>query len=270
MAAEIIPTLPGNPYGLGRQINHDERSLAYAFGVTEDARAAVVAVEWQRRVPVFDQGKLGSCTGNAMGGWLGTDNKLRQGLTTFKSPGYSGDLNEQAAVEIYHEATIIDPYQGTYPPTDTGSDGLSVTKVAKNLGYVDTYTHILAVADVKAAVQAGPVLCGTNWYQGMFTPDSTNVVSISGALAGGHEYLLVGYDADGSLNYPAPYKFTNSWGTGWADNGYFYMSEATLTQLLKSQGDATVPHAVVTSPPTGKTITQVVVTYSDGTTQTLP
>ena len=104
----------------------------------------------------------------------------------------------------------------------------------------------------------------------MFTPDSTNVVSISGALAGGHEYLLVGYDADGSLNYPAPYKFTNSWGTGWADNGYFYMSEATLTQLLKSQGDATVPHAVVTSPPTGKTITQVVVTYSDGTTQTLP
>ena len=43
MAAEIIPTLPGNPYGLGRHINHDERSLAYAFGVTEDARAAVVA-----------------------------------------------------------------------------------------------------------------------------------------------------------------------------------------------------------------------------------
>ena len=58
MAAEIIPTLPGNPYGLGRQINHDERSLAYAFGVTEDARAAVVAVEWQRRVPVFDQGMI--------------------------------------------------------------------------------------------------------------------------------------------------------------------------------------------------------------------
>src|SRR5262249_61269549 len=114
------------------------------------------ALNCHRRVQAFAQSKLRSSTCNAIGGWIGTDNKLRQGLTPFKSPCYSGDLNEQAAAEIYHEATILDPYQGTYPPTDTGSDGLSVTQVAQHLGYADTDTHTPPLPHVQPPAQAGP------------------------------------------------------------------------------------------------------------------
>lgn len=207
------------------------------------------SVEWTRRVSVFDQGALGSCTGNAAAGWLGTDNKLRQGLTEFKdSNGLVSMLDEADAIAIYSAATLVDPYAGTYPPNDTGSDGLSVAKVLKSLGYIDVYTHGFSIIDVQSAIQSSPVLLGTNWYEGMFNPAIDGVVSISGAVAGGHEYLLVGYDV-GDLGWPAPYKLCNSWGTGWGDLGFFYYTEATLTRLLSESGDCTVPHALVSVTP---------------------
>jgi hypothetical protein len=252
MPTEQIPELPGNPQRLGRHINHDPESRNFAFvDRPEAADATLKSIEWKRQVPVFDQGQLGSCTGNAAAGWLGTDDTVRAGQTTYAGPGGAVKaVDEQAAVEIYHEATVLDPYQGTYPPDDTGSDGLSVAKVLKNLGMVDTYTHGFGISDLQKAVQVTPCLLGTNWYQGMFNPDSSGVVSISGQVAGGHEYLCVGYDHDGTLGYPAPYKFTNSWGSGWGVNGYFFMTEATVVQLLSESGDVTVPHALVGGGPT--------------------
>jgi hypothetical protein len=269
--AETIPELPDNPYRLGRHVNHDERSRNFPFLAAPQAPASV---EWARRAPVFDQGQLGSCTGNAAAGWLGTDNAVRKGLTTVTAPLPDGTLDENDAIEIYHQATVLDPYPGTYPPDDTGSDGLSVTKVLQSMGYVDSYTHGFNFQAVLSALQVGPVLFGTNWYQGMFTPDSQGFVKVSGSIAGGHEYVCVGVDVDGTLwNKGAQVlKFTNSWGTSFADHGYFYMTYATAQRLLSESGDATVPHAVVVAPPTpptpptptGKTIDHVVILHTSG------
>lgn len=238
--AETLPELPDNPQRLGRHVNHDPRSLQYPFSARPEAAAPVVAKEWQRQSPVFDQGNLGSCTGNAGEGWEATDNAVRVGMAKKVEPD---------AVQLYSDATKIDPYQGTYPPTDTGSDGLSIAKVLKTRGVIDQYTHGLSINDLKTAIQTTPVMLGIPWYQGMFNPDARGVVSISGNVAGGHEILCVGYDADGSLGYPAPFKFTNSWGMGWGVAGYFFMTEATVTRLLSEQGDVTVLHAVGGSPP---------------------
>nr|WP_241827828.1 hypothetical protein [Actinopolymorpha singaporensis] len=44
---------------LGRNVEHDERSLAFAVGVLP--RSAIKTVHWDRRIGILDQGNLGSC-----------------------------------------------------------------------------------------------------------------------------------------------------------------------------------------------------------------
>jgi hypothetical protein len=227
------------PYGLGRHVNHDPRSRRFAFNA--DAAPPLQSVYWPRAVPIFDQGQLGSCTGNAAAGWLATTNALRPGLTVVGPLPVT--IDENLAVGLYASATRIDPYDGTSPPDDTGSDGLSVTKVLQEWGAVDSYAHAFDVGTVLAALMTGPVLVGTVWHQGMFDPDPFGTVTISGPVVGGHEYLLVGYDAARES-----VTFANSWGTGWADGGYGHMSLSTLSALLADDGDATIPHPAVTGP----------------------
>lgn len=42
---------------------------------------------------------------------------------------------------------------------------------------------------------------------------------------GGHAVLLVGYDKEKGL-----YKFVNSWGEGWGDKGFFYLTKEHMTK----------------------------------------
>jgi hypothetical protein len=65
---------------LGRHVNHDSRNYAYALPVLP--KAAIQTVHWQRAIPILDQGQLGSCTGNAGTGFLGTANAAGPGLST--------------------------------------------------------------------------------------------------------------------------------------------------------------------------------------------
>jgi hypothetical protein len=81
-----------------------------------------------------------------------------------------------------------------------------------------------------------PVITGTNWYSGMFTPKLGGLVEISGNVVGGHEYEVVGIDVEHKL-----VKCANSWGTTWGDKGFFYMTWDTWGRLLSEQGDVTVP-----------------------------
>lgn len=226
------------PRPLGRRVHHDPRSRQFPFAGRPEAGAPIRSVWWTRRCAILDQGRLGSCTGNAAAGWLGTDDGQQTGRA---------DVTEALAVDLYSAATQVDPFPGAYPPDDTGSDGLSVCKVLKARGLISAYTHCFGLSDVLAALQTGPVLAGTNWYEGMFTPDDRGVVEVSGPVAGGHEYLLVGVDTD-----RAEVVFANSWGTGWGDGGYGRMSYDTLRRLLGEDGDATVPHPPVPAgPPPG-------------------
>lgn len=240
---ERIPEDPANPRRLGRHVGHDPRSRAFAFRAP--AGLDLHAVRWDRAVPIFDQGDLGSCTGNAAAGWLATANSLRPGMAEYPwgAQGAAYPVDEKLAVSIYGRATSIDPYDGDYPPTDSGSDGLSVTKVLKERGFVDSYQHAFDVASALAALQSGPVLIGSVWHEGMFHPLSNGLVTISGPVVGGHEYLAVGWDPDTS-----EVTFANSWGPGWGVDGYFSMTVPTLTALLADDGDCTIPHALVAAP----------------------
>src|SRR3954451_20502594 len=58
---------------LGRHLWLDARSLAYMIeNKIEEMNHPVKTTEWERVIAILDQGKLGSCTGNAGTGALGT------------------------------------------------------------------------------------------------------------------------------------------------------------------------------------------------------
>lgn len=210
---------------LGRHVEHDERSRGFAVDV--DEAAALKKVLHLRYGNPFNQGELGSCTGNAMAGVLNT--------APFHSA--SGKLrSEKDAVAIYEAATTIDGIAGQYPPDDTGSSGLAVCKVAKSKGWIAGYKHAFSISAALQALQKSPVITGVAWYEGFDTPDAHGVVDISGSVRGGHEFEVRGYD-------PATDLLTaeNSWGTSWGLKGLFHFTSKTWAELLAQQGDVTVP-----------------------------
>lgn len=212
---------------LGRHVKHDSRSLDYKF---DGSGIATTSIRHTRYIPVLDQGELGSCTGNAATGNLGTG-------AYYATIPSSVTLDENEAVKLYSAATALDSYQGTYPPNDTGSDGLSVAKAAQQAGLIAGYQHVTSLNDAIAALQLGPIITGVNWYSSFDNPSKSGKVSItkSAYVRGGHEFVLDEVDVTNKL-----IGATNSWGESWGLKGRFYFSFADYERLLAEQGDATV------------------------------
>ncbi len=231
MARTIVrERIPSRDPRLGRHVNHDSESRRYAWRSPHPGRR-LPSVRHRRRIPVLDQGNLGSCTGNAGIGALGTDPFY---ATVPVSPTYS--LDEAGAQCLYSYATRIDDYPGEWPPDDSGSDGLSIAKALTAAGEIAGYQWAFTVADALDALQHGPVITGVNWYTDSFDPDPvTGIVSIGGSLAGGHEFVVDEYDAARNL-----VGATNSWGTGWGLAGRFYLTVGDWATLLGRQSDVTV------------------------------
>lgn len=243
-------------FSLGRVVEHDPRSLSFAVGVLP--KSAIGSVAWTRRAAILDQGQLGSCTGNAGTGLLGTDSKIGQGATSVTitaagaaashgcfTPGEQA-LDEAFAVKLYELATRLDSIAGQYPPTDTGSSGLGVAKALQALGLASTYSHSFSLAALQSALQAGPVLIGIPWLNSMFNPGADGLIPVdqSSGVAGGHELCLAAYDQAAGR-----YRVDNSWGTSWGAAGSGWLAEADLVWLLSQQGDVTVPHLAAAPTP---------------------
>jgi hypothetical protein len=232
----------------GRHVEHDPRSLSFATPVLP--KSGLRSVAWVRRIPVLDQGQLGSCTGNAATGALGTDSAGRTAPTAVTilpaaaarsrgrfQPG-THVLDEAFAVALYSLATVLDNVPGSYPQEDTGSSGLGVAKALKTLGLATAYRHAFHELAVASALQSGPVIIGIPWLQSMFDPaaDGRVLVAPSTGIAGGHEVELTAYDATART-----YEVTNSWGSSWGVKGRGYLTAPDLTWLLARHGDVTIP-----------------------------
>jgi hypothetical protein len=208
---------------LGRHVKHDARS--YDFQAPKAPQ--IISVTHTSTGLPLDQGKLGSCTANALCGALDSN------------PDFVGGpvLTEANAIRVYELETKIEGKP--YPPNDPGGTGLMVCKAAKQLGMISTYQHAFGIQHALLALVVRPVITGVNWYTSFDTPDpQTGLVAIaSGAtVRGGHEIVADGIDADKNLVW-----FWNSWGTQYGLGGRFCMSFDTWAQLLSEQGDVTVP-----------------------------
>ena len=243
------------PHALGRRVEHDPRSLSFAVGVLP--RSAIQSVWWTRRVPILDQGNLGSCVGNAITGILGTDAAGRTGYTnvtitqefSIKTNGIfvagTYKIDEQFAIKLYSLATAVDEFAGAYPPTDTGSSGVGGSKALQTLGLCPTYQWAFSMAALQSALMLGPVAIGIPWYESMFSPSADGRVRVdrSSPPVGGHELEITKMDLTADQ-----YWFANSWGESWGRSGWGYFTYTDLSTLLAEEGDVVSPKIVTPAP----------------------
>jgi hypothetical protein len=210
---------------LGRHVEHDPKSWAFSAGT-----AAIKTVSHKRHAQAFDQGELGSCTGNAMAGVLMTEPFWVRGR----------NLTEKDAVALYKGATKLDNIAGSYPPKDTGSSGIAVMKAAVKAKYIAGYAHTFSLDQLLGSLVLAPGILGINWYSSFDAParDGECPLTASAKVRGGHEVQLFGIDASKERVW-----CYNSWGPTWGGrkNGTFYFSWKTLKRLLGERGDATFP-----------------------------
>lgn len=213
---------------LGRHVKHDQRSLQYDLKALTDHTVTPTTKAWKRNCPPFDQGDIGSCTGNATVGMLMTD--------PFFVPGRV--LGESDAVAIYSKATQIDPQGGqSYPPDDTGSCGIDVMKAAMSLGYLTAFHNGFEFEVVQKYISSeGPFIFGINWYSTFDSPDHNGVVSLpaSATNRGGHEVQVAEIDMENER-----FGVWNSWGTDYGVGGKFYMPFSVFERLMAEEGDVT-------------------------------
>lgn len=219
-----VKELPQEDPRLGRQIVHDPKSRAFPYRTLVDRSA------WHdKSIRVYDpwpnpNQEIGNCTGVAK-------------CIQFNSVGnrkIGQVLKMDDAVRIYSLATTIDPWDGSYPPEDTGSSGLAAAKAAQTLGLGGEYRWLFGGADevIQAVMDGHVVNVGTRWDNYMFNQDAEGRVHPGGGVAGGHEWSVRGYDL--SRDYAQGRCW---WGEAFRD---FWISRADLDALLADDGDALV------------------------------
>lgn len=230
---EIV--VPGKP--LGRHYKWDSRNDAYLFTVSGPVRRTPTL--FRRRIPILNQGQVGSCTGNEQTGVLGTD-------PFFITIPANLTLDESFALMVYSGAENIDG-DGPYPPNDNGSTGQSAAQYVLNQHLISGYQHATDVNSMATALQSGPVGIGINWYSSFDAPNASGVITIApGAyVRGGHEVEVRGVDPDAQMFYA-----DNSWGTSWATNGSFQIPYVVMDRLFSEGGDCTVCIPITSPAPT--------------------
>lgn len=213
---------------LGRQVVHDPRSRRFPYRAAAAPRRDVsLRVYGPKTRP---SQTIGNCTGVAecvMGDTVG--NRVK-GVT----------LGMDTAVKIYSRATQLDPWDGQYPPTDTGSSGTAAAQASVEQGIGSRYEWIFDGPDgILAALHAGhPVSVGTWWKTSMFDVDpKTGLIEVTGRNAGGHQYTVTGYNR----RYDA-FRGECWWGSSFGIGGRFLIRRADLCELLADDGDAHVTY----------------------------
>jgi C1A family cysteine protease len=205
--------------------------------------------------PVYDQGQLGSCTGNAIAGAMEYE-RNRQGLSDFIPSRLFVYYNERAlegTVSSDSGAVIRDGIKvvnsdGVCPetlwPYDIGMFSVKPPKrcfVAAETDKAVQYEAIQTLGDLKDAIASNlSVVFGFTVYQSF----ESQAVAQSGVLpmpnsheatVGGHAVVAVGYSD--SKNQVI---VRNSWGASWGDHGYFYMPYQYMTGSKASSNSSPI------------------------------
>lgn len=191
------------------------------------------AVSWDNPRATLDQGDYGTCVGNGEAQFSNTspiNGSFTQGF------GQSATNKGPYARAIYYEATVLDGSPDNPDSPGGGQQGATVRsgmQAMKNRGRINSYAMTTSLNTISEWVLTkGPMVVGTDWYEDMFYPNNDYEVTATGQYAGGHCYLLLGYNP-----YTDMYEFLNSWGASWGDNGHFYMHSTEFQHLLASDGE---------------------------------
>lgn len=209
---------------LGRHIVHDPRSRNFAAELPRTA-APLKSVQHRRYDPRPEPNQpVGCCTFVAECMLANSKGNRVKGVVF--------DMDD--AIKGYSLATTLDPFQGTYPPNDTGSSGLAAAKAAVQLGIASHYEWFFGLDAILQGLQTKPISFGGYWFADMFKANASNpLVRPTGGIVGGHQWILSGYDAKRKLIVGECW-----WGKSFGRNGRFLISVEDFRILVDSGGDA--------------------------------
>jgi C1A family cysteine protease len=195
---------------------------------------------------VYDQGQLGSCTANAIGGAIEFD-RLLQKLPDFvpsrlfiyyNERVIEGTVNSDSGAQIRDGIKTV-ASQGVCPEPEWPYDITKFAQKPSAKAYTDAVTDraisyqslVQDLNQMKGCLASGyPFVFGFTVYESF----ETAAVARSGhapmpgsgeRVIGGHAVMAVGYD-DASQSF----LVRNSWGTGWGLAGYFTLPYSYLIQ----------------------------------------
>ena len=195
----------------------------------------------------YNQGQVGSCTGNAVAGIVQYQRTKKVGAAKSWVPSrlflyYNGRALE-GTTKADAGASLRDVIkclvnQGVCPETNWPYNtakvftkpGATPYKVAMKYQAVSYQSVPQDLTQMKACIAGGnPIVLGISVYESFMSPQvaQTGVVSLPSPterLLGGHAVLVVGYD-----DATQTFQMRNSWGTGWGDHGYFTIPYSYLT-----------------------------------------
>jgi C1A family cysteine protease len=232
-------------YALGADITNDPGvTLDEAY----DTQALPVKIDLRKDMsPVRNQGNFGSCTSFAT---MGLQEYLlkKQGRYTPQAPAFNwyqsrrqtGSKGKDDGVPTEFAVKMLDAY-GSVPESDmpylaaskqkdetarlgflTQQPSSVLTEKGKKNRIVTGYKTVTTLSGVKKSLSDGmPVVLAMRVFSSMSNTPKSGLLPMptsKDTFQGGHAVLAVGYD-----NEKRVVIVRNSWGTDWADGGYFYM-----------------------------------------------
>ena len=211
---------------LGRLESVDERDKLFPVSRVLHTMPNIPHKYWWAEGWWGNQGSTQHCVAYSWQHWLEDGPVIQDAVFGRKQPMYN-------TTKFYDACQLRDPWQGT------NYDGTSIRAGAKILKSLDIITEYRWASDLNDVVNTiltlGPMVVGTRWYKGMFTPNHKGIIKLSGSQQGGHAYLLDGVDRKNRM-----FRLKNSWGRNWGKKGFAFISFNDFETLLNNGGEACI------------------------------
>ena len=237
-------TVSLNRYGWVRDLP-DPRDHQLSLTFEEAITTLPASHSLRSKMPaVYDQGQLGSCTANAIGGCVQFQQMKEKEAEGANIPSrlfiyyceraLEGTTGSDSGAQIRDGMKVIGS-EGAPPEADWPYDINKFTVKPPAQAYADALKYTARYGRVaqsahsfKASTYFGrPVVFGFTVFESFETIGSDGIMPMpdlnNESILGGHAVVIIGYK---EINNQLYFEVRNSWSAGWGDAGYFWMPAA--------------------------------------------
>ena len=246
-----VTLAPKHKYNLKPSPKH---RMGPRFRATHEMPKAVPTSFFWEQLPARDQGQYPDCTGYGNADLMDRlvySVYTAAGLTPFQTAALyifqRGGGSDQGGV-IVDMLDVLVKY-GVPPEADwpisllTPSDIDNLPTIPASVDAQATgqniagYSTVVDVEELQAALLIAPVAIGVQVYSNSFENCTNGVILAPNSVAGdqymgNHDVTIDGYDETKQLagwSTPGAFRFINSWGADWGDNGYGWIHKDLIT-----------------------------------------
>jgi hypothetical protein len=214
--AVVVTDVAGKAHGLGYVYTHDAGDYDYPMSphVGEIDVDPMTQTQVYALGPILDQGKTQSCVGHSWALFISSAPRL-----TSAGPN---------PYHIYRKAQQLDESPGEEPLYYGTSVRAGAKAMQENKWIKGDYVWAEDVRVLwKFILTRGPVVLGSDWYEGMNRLDKNGFANLTGDRFGGHCYFCYGVSSDHRA-----FLCANSWGKSWGRKGTFLLRYDDVRQLF--------------------------------------